>query len=362
MRVNRAFLRPMRKAMRHIRTSSRAAASAAFRQALEAIEQPASREDARADSASARPQAPAGAFVSGTFANSAGRRAYKIYVPPGHQDEALPLVVMLHGCRQDPDDFAAGTGMNQLAESMRCLVLYPQQERGANGANCWNWFGAAHQAGTGGEPAILAGMTRQVLRDYGADPDRVYVAGLSAGGAMAAILAAEFPDLYAAVGIHSGLPAGAAHDAASAFAIMKNAGKAGALPPYRRSVPAIVFHGDRDRTVVPANGRAALAQSMALQADADGALRWPGEVETVAGISGSGRGYTRRIYRGGDGQAMAEHWQVHGAGHAWSGGRRAGKFTDPKGPDASREMLRFFFEHPRSPAAAAQAAELERTQ
>ncbi|MGB6054946.1 MAG: PHB depolymerase family esterase [Burkholderiaceae bacterium] len=347
--------------MRRLRASSRTTATAVLRQALEAMERPASRGEVALDSASAAPQAAAGTFVLGTFSNPAGRRAYKLYVPRGCHGQALPLVVMLHGCRQDADDFAAGTGMNLLADRVHCLVLYPQQERGANGANCWNWFGPAHQAGAGGEPAILAGMTRQVIHEHGADPDRVYVAGLSAGGAMAAILAGAFPDLYAAVGIHSGLPAGAARDAASAFAVMKDASKAGVLPPYRRSVPAIVFHGDRDRTVAPANGRAALAQSMALQADVDGTLRWRGKVETVPGISGAGRGYTRKIYRDGDGRVVAEHWQVHGAGHAWSGGRQAGSFTDSKGPDASGEMVRFFLEHPRSPAAAP-AIELEKIQ
>jgi poly(hydroxyalkanoate) depolymerase family esterase len=204
----------------------------------------------------------AGEFVSGSYAHQHGTRPYKLYIPTGYvAGKSLPLVVMLHGCTQNPDDFAAGTRMNRLAEERRCFVLYPAQIKSANQSNCWNWFKRAHQRRDKGEPAILAGMTREVMKRYGIDERKVYVAGLSAGGAMAAVMSAAYPDLFAAVGIHSGLPVGSAHDVASAFAAMRGA------PPMPASgaaagriVPAIVFHGDRDATVHPSNGAQVASQ------------------------------------------------------------------------------------------------------
>lgn len=283
-----------------------------------------------------------GQFVSASVTNQAGTRAYKVYAPSGYRGEAVPLVVMLHGCKQNPDDFAAGTGMNLVAEENNCLVIYPEQTRKANGANCWNWFNAADQQRDRGEPSIIADITRQVMRDYQVDPNRIYIAGLSAGGAMAAIVAAAYPDLYAAVGIHSGLPVGSAQDVASAFGAMKQGRKATSARAYSQPVPAIVFHGDRDTTVHPDNGVGALAQSMEGVAR-EGAARAP----TVStGASAQGRTYTRTLHYAGAEAPFAEHWIVHGAGHAWAGGTRAGSYTDPHGPDASREMLRFFFSHP----------------
>jgi poly(hydroxyalkanoate) depolymerase family esterase len=274
-----------------------------------------------------------GKFLSLSCTAPAGTRAYKLYVPSTYAGEPAPLIVMLHGCKQNPDDFAAGTGMNALAEEQGCLVAYPAQAKNANGSNCWNWFQANDQRRGRGEPAIIAAITQQVMRDYKVDPARVYVAGLSAGGAMAAILASEYPDLYKAAGIHSGLPTGAAHDVASAFAAMKS----GAAPKTQSgaSVPVIVFHGDRDKTVHPQNGRDVLAQQAGPQA---------GAATTEKGSAPNGRSYTRAIHRNASGKLMAEHWTVHGSGHAWSGGSKRGSYTDPQGPDASREMLRFFGE------------------
>lgn len=288
-----------------------------------------------------------GKFLSGSCANRAGTRAYKLYVPSGYSGEPLPLIVMLHGCKQNPDDFAAGTSMNRIAEENNCFVAYPAQASNANGSNCWNWFNASDQKRDAGEPSIIADMTRQVMREYRIDPERVYVAGLSAGGAMATILAAAYPDLYAAVGIHSGLPAGSAHDVASAFGAMKDCGKAGKVRPYRKVVPAIVFHGDRDHTVHPNNGVGALAQCLSTKVDAGSNEAKFYEANAVKGQVPQGRAYTRKIYNGEEGLAIAEHWIVHGAGHAWSGGSKAGSYTDPKGPDASKEMVRFFHAHPR---------------
>jgi poly(hydroxyalkanoate) depolymerase family esterase len=293
-----------------------------------------------------------GKFVSGSCTNRAGSRTYKLYIPISYNGEPLPLIVMLHGCKQNPDDFAAGTGMNRIAEENNCLVLYPSQALNANGSNCWNWFNASDQKRDAGEPSIIADMTRQVMRDYRVDSDRVYVAGLSAGGAMATILAAAYPDLYAAVGIHSGLPAGSAHDVASAFSAMKDGGKAARARPYRQVVPAIVFHGDRDHTVHPSNGVGALAQCMNPSMDAGGNGSTPHKTSAVKGQIPQGRAYTRKVYSDGEGAAIAEHWIIHGAGHAWSGGSKAGSYTDPKGPDASQEMVRFFQAHPKRSSAA----------
>lgn len=277
-----------------------------------------------------------GKFLSLSCTVPAGTRAYKLYIPSTYAGEPAPLVVMLHGCKQNPDDFAAGTGMNALAEEQGCLVVYPAQAKNANGSNCWNWFQAGDQRRDSGEPSIIAAITQQVMRDYKVDPARVYVAGLSAGGAMAAILASEYPELYKAAGIHSGLPTGAAHDVPSAFAAMSNGAAAGVLKAKTgATVPVIVFHGDRDKTVHPQNGHQVLAQQAGAQ---------PGAATTEKGSTPNGRSYTRAIHHSTSGKLAAEHWTVHGSGHAWSGGSKRGSYTDPKGPDASREMLRFFSE------------------
>ncbi|SMP40701.1 extracellular catalytic domain type 1 short-chain-length polyhydroxyalkanoate depolymerase [Noviherbaspirillum suwonense] len=277
-----------------------------------------------------------GKFLSLSCTAPAGTRAYKLYIPSTYAGEPAPLVVMLHGCKQNPDDFAAGTGMNALAEEQGCLVVYPAQAKNANGSNCWNWFQANDQRRDRGEPSIIAAITQQVMRDYKVDPERVYVAGLSAGGAMAAILASEYPDLYKAAGVHSGLPTGAAHDVPSAFAAMQDGAANGALKARSgAAIPVIVFHGDRDRTVHPQNGHQVLAHHAGPQ---------PGAATTEKGSTPNGRSYTRAIHRNAGGKLTAEHWTVHGSGHAWSGGSKRGSYTDPKGPDASREMLRFFGE------------------
>jgi poly(hydroxyalkanoate) depolymerase family esterase len=277
-----------------------------------------------------------GKFLRLSCTAPAGTRAYKLYIPSTYAGEPASLVVMLHGCKQNPDDFAAGTGMNALAEEQGCLVVYPAQAKNANGSNCWNWFQADDQRRDRGEPSIIAAITQQVMRDYKVDPARVYVAGLSAGGAMAAILASEYPELYKAAGIHSGLPTGAAHDVPSAFAAMSNGAAAGVLKAKTgATVPVIVFHGDRDKTVHPQNGHQVLAQQAGAQA---------GAATTEKGSAPNGRSYTRAIHRSTGGKLTAEHWTVHGSGHAWSGGSKRGSYTDPKGPDASREMLRFFSE------------------
>ena len=279
-------------------------------------------------------------FVEGTYSNSAGSRSLNFFVPTGYQGQPLPLIVMLHGCTQSPEDFAAGTRMNFIAEEQTCLVVYPAQGSDANPSRCWNWFRRGDQQRGAGEPSLIAGITRQVMKDYSVDPKRVYVAGLSAGGAAAAIMGTTYSDLYAAVGIHSGLAYGAATDMPSAFAAMRQGGGAGRhAVPGGPTVPSIIFHGDRDITVHPDNGVQAFEQAM-------------GTTETQKkihrGAIPGGHGYTRTIHADGD-REILEHWNIHGSGHAWSGGSPAGSYTDPQGPDATKEMLRFFLENPRPP-------------
>ena len=290
--------------------------------------------DAKAPTASVDVPA-SGRFVAGHFADAAGRRDYKLFVPPQAGERALPLVVMLHGCTQNPDDFAAGTTMNEAALAQGFFVLYPAQSRQANPQGCWNWFKHSHQQRGRGEPALLAGMTRDVMARHAIDPRRVYVAGLSAGGAMAAILGEAYPELYAAVGVHSGLAAGAASDLPAALMAMKGGGTA--PMPNPSSVPTIVFHGDADATVHVNNATEVIAASVGKTNAV--------EVEHLPG--NGGRSATRHVHRAADGRILAERWTVHGAGHAWSGGSAKGSYTDGRGPDASAEMLRFFFEHPK---------------
>jgi poly(hydroxyalkanoate) depolymerase family esterase len=282
---------------------------------------------------------PAGAkFETHDFANEAGSRSYKLYVPSRYKGEALPLVVMLHGCTQSPDDFAAGTRMNECAEEQRLLVAYPAQPMSANPSKCWNWFEGSEQRRGQGEPSLIAGITRQIMRDFPVESGRVYVAGLSAGGAAAAIMGATYPDLYAAVGVHSGLACGAARDMPSAFAAMRNGGGPAttSAPGSRITVPTIVFHGDEDRTVNPVNGDQVIAQ----------AKRTMGlETTVVCGRAAGGMSFLRTIQSDDTGRSMLEQWVLQGAGHAWSGGDPIGSYTDPRGPDASREMVRFFLQH-----------------
>ncbi len=271
---------------------------------------------------------------------AAATRPYRLYVPGSYDGRPAPLLVMLHGCTQSAQDFAAGTRMNEAAEARGCLVVWPEQVASAHASRCWRWFEASEQ-GRGGEPALVAGITRAVMAEYAVDPARVYVAGLSAGGAAAAVLGEAYPELYAAIGVHSGLACGAARDTASALAAMRRAqpGRPGAA--RARALPAIVFHGDADPTVHPGNADAVIAQAGGGTAGGG----WTRRVER--GQVPGGRAFERACLAGPDGVDVLEQWTVHGAGHAWSGGSAAGSYTDPKGPDASVEMLRFFLEHPR---------------
>lgn len=287
-------------------------------------------------------------FLDLRFSCAAGARRYRLYVPATAGEGLQGMVVMLHGCTQGPEDFAAGTGMNALAEARRLLVVYPAQTGGDNSMSCWNWFRPGDQVRDAGEPAILAGLTESLRDEYAIPADRVFVAGLSAGGAMAAILGETYPDLYAAVGVHSGLAYGSANDVLSAFTAMR--GQPGIEPLPSRSHPdrqpgprLIVFHGSADTTVHPSNA----GRIVAGRGTGTGTTS-----RTEHRASGGTRAYSRLLVDRDDGTRAVECWLIDGAQHAWSGGDARGSYTDPRGPDASSAMLRFFL-HGASEAAPA---------
>ena len=361
--MTKAMLASIQEATRLLQTSGPVDATAAIQRAMKGTMQPvAGEDDQRIRSWRSRPalrsgpyHAPrvalthehetrseltGGRFLSGSFANAAGSRGYKIYVPTGYQGQALPLVVMLHGCTQNPDDFAAGTRMNAAAELKPCFVLYPAQDQQSNSGRCWNWFKRGHQNRNRGEPSIIADMTRELIGKYDIDPRRVYVAGLSSGGAMAGVMGATYPDLYAAVGVHSGLPYGAAHELPSALQGMKGRGPTPAARSRRAMPPVIVFHGDADTTVHPSNGDEVVLQCL----PGDGASVVAPKNVVQRGQTPNGHPFTRTLHHDDAGRTVAEHWVVHGGIHGWSGGSRDGSHVDPGGPDATREMLRFFSE------------------
>jgi poly(hydroxyalkanoate) depolymerase family esterase len=368
MKMNEDFLKSMKDAFELLRTQGPKEATAAVQRALagasaEAGKPQPSRAPQNLDEwtrawlqasaqtqADGRTAAPAptesafdadtpGTFSTHTFSNSAGQRQYKLYVPAVYNNEALPLVVMLHGCTQNADDFAAGTRMNELAGRHGFIVVYPNQSQAANHSTCWNWFKPADQQRDQGEPSLIAGITREVMARYRIDPARVYVAGLSAGGAMADIMLKTSPDLYAAACVHSGLAYGSAKDLPSALAAMKGGNAHRNRLPAEPQRPLIVFHGDADTTVHPSNATALLA-GFGTRASA------VGTPSPTPGTAGGQRSCTVQRLVAANG-VEAEYWSIHGAGHAWAGGNQRGSYTDPSGPDASAEMLRFFLAHPR---------------
>ena len=308
-----------------------------------------------------RSQAPGASFDAFEHTNRAGTRAYKVYVPARISALPPPLVVMLHGCTQSADDFAAGTQMNLLADEHGFLVVYPEQANSTNPSKCWNWFKAQDQVRDAGEPSLIAGIVHEVAARHGVDTGRIYVAGLSAGAAMAVILGETYPELFAGVGVHSGLPYRSAHDIPSAMAAMKGGRGAGAIlkatpgagaaphRPVTQAVPTIVFHGDRDHTVQQANGLEVAQQARDAHSAAEPSLAMG--VSTQRGARPGGRHFTRTVHADAAGRARVESWVVHGAGHAWAGGSARGSYTDASGPDASAEMLRFFLALPRAGAA-----------
>ena len=281
----------------------------------------------------AKPRVPKSAFITARYASPVGKLDFKLYIPASCDGQPCALLVMLHGCNQNATDFAASTGMNEIAERYQCMVAYPEQSMSANSGKCWNWFQDAHHHRGAGEPALIAGVVQQVMDQYKVDPAKVFVAGHSAGGAMAVVMARTYPELFAAVGCHSGLAYRCAADSAEALYAMRHGESTGALHQGPR-VPMIVFHGDQDNTVHPRNSDSLIDQS--IKVDAGTRLQEVGKVNN--------REFTREIHRGEDDKVVAETWTVHGTGHAWSGGQEHFDYADANGPDASDEMMRFFME------------------
>lgn len=295
-------------------------------------------------------QVAAASFEDGEY----NGKPYKLYVPSDYDEDAeIPLVVMLHGCTQNAADFAAGTEMNAVAEQEGFMVLYPEQPRSGNFNYCWNWFEPAHQARESGEPATIAGMVGKVKDDYVIDDDRVYVTGLSAGGAMSVIMGATYPDVFTAIGVGSGLEYKAATNLIEANMAMQNGGPNPAIQGERafeamgehaRIVPVIVFHGSDDWTVRPINGDQVTEQwietNNLIYSDSDHISKSPSE--TIQHDNPNGKNYTQYLYKNSKGESIVEKYIVHGMGHAWSGGSLQGSHTDPQGPSASEIMWNFF--------------------
>lgn len=334
------FLKTFAKASRLARKARPFAFAETIRRALVPA-RPAKPKRPRQSSGSSMPRPSAGSFINGEFQSRHGTLAYKLYTPVGSTRRRMPLVVMLHGCAQTAADFATGTDMNRLADELGFLVLYPQQSHSANLARCWNWHAPEHQLRGRGEPALIAGLTRHAIALARANPSRVYVAGLSAGAAAAAIMGSAYPDVFVAVGVHSGVALGQADSLTSAMAAMRGKGTAKPVGKTRRPLPMIVFQGDRDRVVHPSNAAEFLTS---LENSRPGQL----VSQSFSGRSAKGRDFTRKVYKSSGGNVLLEVWTIHGSGHGWSGGHAAGSYTDPAGPEASREMLRFFLSRKRS--------------
>ena len=295
-----------------------------FREVVDGLAKRPSGLDLRPLPAGRAPALPDGAsFERATHSAPHGTRDYRLYRPSPAAGPVRGVVMMLHGCTQSPEDFARGTAMNRQAEAHGLVVIYPEQPRSANQNLCWNWFRPSDQTAASGEPAILADLARTVAARVGAPEGRVFVAGLSAGGAMAAILGRTHPQVFAAAGVHSGLAPGSASDMISAFAAMRGDGSA---PSGGPGLPIIVFHGGADHTVASSNGRAVAGP---ISAPSSRTAEGPGRrAQVTTGTSPAGH--------------PVELWEVEGGGHAWFGGDAGGSYTDPAGPDASAEMVRFF--------------------
>ena len=307
----------------------------------------------RVDTARADPASTGKAsFTAHQFVFEGNAYPYRLYVP-SMPDAALgqaklPLVVLLHGCKQDALDFSHGTAMNRLAEEQRAMVLYPEQLASGNAMRCWNWFDPGHQQAGRGEPGMIAALALKMVAERNADPARIYVAGLSAGGAMAAVVANLYPQLFAAVGVHSGLAAGAAKNMIQALSAMKK-GIKGTMGGHITAIPTIVFHGTGDQTVHFNNGKY-ITQAALAGFEAQGvSVVKSGSV--IGSSTGKNQPTERTQYSNAAGKPLVESWHITAGPHAWSGGSAQGSYTDPDGPDASKAMLEFFLQHSNGEAA-----------
>jgi poly(hydroxyalkanoate) depolymerase family esterase len=288
-----------------------------------------------------------GQFLSRQIETAEGTRTYKLFVPSGYdQRRPAPLLVVLHGCTQDPDDISRGTRFNALAEQKGFLVAYPEQPQKYNALKCWNWFDAAHQVRAKGEPALIASIAQRVMTDYSVDTKRIFIAGVSAGGAMALTVAYAYPELFAAAGIHSGIAYGSATSIANALTAMRSgAADSSTLASSvrnamgsARSFPAIVFQGKADKSVNFINAEQIVSQL---------SQAFVPPLTKLVEVTGEANGYHYRRRTVGSDKPYVEEWIVDELGHAWSGGSKEGTYADPGGPDASSEMIRFFLENPR---------------
>ena len=296
-------------------------------------------------------------FSSGEFSHAGLCVPYRLYIPSTTSLTPMPLLLLLHGCTQDAEDFATGTAMNAIADENGIAVLYPSQTAKANANKCWNWFEPAHQRRGSGEPAALSALTQQISSDHAFDTQRVFVAGMSAGGAMAVVLGEQYPELFAAVGIHSGLPSGVANNLMQALSAMKGGShpivRRQPIPPIReattptsaRNQPTIVFHGAQDHTVDAANAQTIITNCLHHASAADDDIT----SQCIQPVPGP-NAVTITTYSDSAKQVICEYWHLHSAGHRWSGGDSAGTHTDAEGPNASAEMVRFFLNNVKTTA------------
>ena len=310
-----------------------------------------------------RPHA-AGRFVDGTTSTGAGTRRWRLWIPDGYDaSRRYPLIVMLHGCTQDPNDLARGTRATEHADRNGVLVLLVEQPESANPKKCWNWFDPSHQRRDTGEPSLIASASRQVMDAWPVDTRRVYIAGISAGAAMASLVAVAYPDLYAAVALHSGIPYRAASNVMDGVGVMaKGTADVGRLAtlardemgPRARRIPAIIIQGTDDPVVRAVNATQTRDAWLAMNALVAGVPPSDAKPPTrVEGESG-GLGFTRECHQGRESSACEVALvMIAGLGHAWSGGSKAGTFTDERGPDATAEIFRFLLAHPMVTSAAA---------
>jgi len=298
--------------------------------------------------------------VRGEYTSSEGTRPWRLFVP-SRATNAMPsmLLVMLHGCTQSANDFAAGSRMDVVAEEQGYFVLYPEQLAKANARSCWNWFDAAHQMHGHGEPSLIAGMVNEIARKYAIDAARVHLVGVSAGAAMATLTAVAYPQQFATLTSASGIGWRAATDVVRALTVMQKGGGDGlptsqmmiaAMGSTARAVPTLVLHGGRDAVVNAKNADDLATQWVGVHDALRARNGEPALLADAAAATRSDNGYTvnERSWRDSKGSARVTLIRIEDLGHAWSGGSTVGTFTDAKGPDASRLIAAFCAAHART--------------